>query len=303
MHSFSSSFAALSPLFEKAVDSCRNIYDQLLLFDRAGQIRAVRTSDPLLRGEEDFLALLDEGERIFFEQNCADFSHDRLALMTRYGAAMVFCHLFPACGLFVAVIVSQEPSLLRQVCETAPTEGILLSDAICAARGERQSHEKVAALMGMLSGAAEALCFYKEKRGAFGDAAEMLVRRACELARFVGCHLVCRAGALDAVSDAFVFRMPIYVSLLLLLLMRARRESPERGAELEILVRDGRIFLELSAECGGAETETVSLCREVVEQKELPFEVHREGTREVIRFSPTVCDVSYLGLKNPFLYE
>lgn len=303
MHSFSSFGTVFSPLFEKTVDSCRDICDQLVLFDGAGQIRAVRTDNPALREAEDFLSLLDDGERAFFLQNCSGFAYDRLVLMTRHGAAMVFCHLFPACGLFVAVISSEEPSLWRQVCESVPAEGLLLSDAIRWACGQCREPVRVTCLSRMLGGAAEALCFHKEKRGVFGDAAEMLAGRACEVARFVGCHLSCRAGAPKAVSDAFVFSMPAYVSLLLLLLIRVRRESPERRAVLEILERDGRIFIELSAECDGAETEMLSFCRAAAERKELPFEVTRVGTRETVTFSPTVCDVSYLGLKNPFVFE
>lgn len=303
MHSFSSSHAVFPSLFERSVDICRNIDDELVLFDREGRIRATRMGDPVLRREEDFFSLLEEGERLFFEENCLDRAHDRLALMTRYGAAVVFCGLFPTCGLFVAVISPEEAWVLRAACEGTPESGLALSDTVRRSFGERPDPERVIRLARTLGGAVNALCFYKEKRGSLGDAAQLLIDRACEVASLVGCHLGCREELHGGISDAFVFSMPAYVSLLLLLLIRARLESLERRAQLLLFVRDGRIFLELSAECGGAETETLDFCREVAEKKELPFEVGREGTREAVALSPTVCDVSYLGLKNPFLYE
>ena len=274
MHSFSFDFTYFPPAMEELVDSCRNINDHLIIFDSGGKILSVRSSDPELRGEEDFFSLLGDGERAFFETNCIAFSRDRLALMTKYGAAEVFCQLFPACGLFVAVLVCSDLS--------SDQGGLLYSEALRAA--------------------VEALSFDRERGAAILDLARVLTDRVCAISRFVGCHVECRAEAIFTLSDAFVFHFATFTATMMLLLMRARREAADRTARVTMLARDGRVFVELSAEMRG-ESLVLGSCRQMAERKDFPFEVRREGTREVVTFSPTVCDVSYLGLKNPFVFE
>lgn len=292
MHTFSS----FSPLFEETVNSCRSICDQLMVFDGEGSVLAVRTSDPSLRAVSDFFSLLEGGEQDFFLAHGVDFECDRLAIMTRYGAALVFTHLFPTCGIFVALLVDVEPALLGRL------TGVAASRAIRLASTESGAAENFTVLTETLRIATEALCFYGERDSFAFDPAQVLMRRVCAVARFVGCYVSCRCEAISTFSDAFVFSLPAFTSILLLLLMQARREAFDRAASVSLTLRDDRIFVELSAESEG-ETSVLTICRGIAERKELLFEVRREGTREIVTFSPTVCDVSYLGLKNPFLFE
>ena len=291
MHTFSS----FSPLLVESVDSCRSIGDQLMVFDGEGRVLAVRSSDPSLRGTDDFFTLLESGERDFFLTHCASFEHDRLALMTRHGAAVVFCHLFPACGIFVAVFVDAAPSLLGQM----PLLRSMGVDAFVP----KEDLEGALALGKTLRIASDALCFDRERSGMPLDPVRTLVDRVCGMARLVGCHVNCSCEALSVLSEAFVFSLPAFTSILLLELMRVRAEAADRGAQVILCERDGRIFVEISSECDTKECLSLAFCREIAARKELPFEVRRAGTGETVVFSPTVCDVSYLGLKNPFLFE
>lgn len=302
MHSFSSSASYFSPLLEETVDSCRNIEDQLVLFDGKGKILAVRTSQPALRDTEDFFSLLALEEHTFFERHCVGFEHDRLLLMTAYGAALVFCHLFPTCGYFVAVILGGAAGDVRRLLGEGMMWGALASEASLSAV-DCDWNGGDATLSQTVWEAVDAFCFDRERRGVPCDLGQTLVDRVCAVARFVGCHVVVRADRILNLSDAFVFHLPAFLSVLLALLMRARRESPTRRADVVILERDGRLFIEISAEWSTEESSTLSLARATCERKEFPFEVRRAGGVETVTFSPTVCDVSYLGLKNPFVFE
>lgn len=303
MHSFSSSAFYFSSVLEETVDSCRNVEDQLVLFDGKGKILAVRTNEPALRGAEDFFSLLAPEERAFFEHHCVGFEHDRLLLMTTYGVALVFCHLFPVSGCFVAVILGGAAWEARRLLEGGMMRGALASEAILSASDPVLSRKDSRTLSQTVWEATQALCFGREGRGVPYDVGQVLVDRVCAVARFVGCHVRCRADRMLSVSDAFVFHMPAFVAVLLAFLMRARQESPTRSAEVVMQERDGRLFAEIFTEQSVEEGEALSLARLICEQKEFPFEVRRTGGGETVTFSPTVCDVSYLGLKNPFVFE
>lgn len=283
MHAFSS-FA--SPLVLGCVDSCRKIEDHLVLFDGEGKILATRTALASLRNEENFFSLLSSEERAFFELHRTDFEQDRLLLMTAYGAALVLCHLFPSAGYFVAVILEGVPSF---------TSGFLLSNGVSEASKAR--------LIPAAWEALEAFCFDRERRGSFDDLSQTLVDRVCRVAYFVGCHVRVQGDCSLRLSDAFGFHLPVFLSVLLVLLMRVRQESTARSADVVILERDGRLCFEISAEWVDPQSLALSFARATCERKELPFEVRRAEGVETVIFSPTVCDVSYLGLKNPFIFE
>ncbi len=292
MHTFSRKELYFSAEDAYIVDDCRNIRDELLLFDGEGVIVASRVSDAALRNRKNFFSLLSASERSRFRAYPSSAFKTPLLLQTSRGAALIFCHLFASSGLFAAILFHEAPSAVRSVLESGYFGNISLSDGI--SHGECEGSGKSAEIMETADIAMSALCFLGE------ETPEALARRACAVARLVGCHLSCRVSAFSELSDLFVFRVSAYVAALLYVFAVVRDVAEDRAAELALYERDGRIFIDISAKC---ETEAFLFLRELCEKKEFPFVISRESGVQKVSFSPEICDISLLGLKNRFIFE
>ncbi len=293
IHTFYEDRGAFSSIFEGEVDTCRDIADDLFLFEATGAVIASRLGDAVLGKTKNFLSLLPPTEREFWDQTRARLGRGCLFLQTVRGAALVLGGLYPASGLFVAILPREGVSFLRAVYEGGTLGTAVASDGFLAeAQGEIIGDEGV--LWDTVSFAASV--FGMGRTGEVMNG-EHFLRRVLNMARFIGCHVRCRVDVAHALSDVFIFSMPAFAAVLGCFLCEARAVADDRAADVEVFVRDGRIFVSLSM--AGVAAKSTAFCRALCERRDFLLDVNERG----FCFSPEIAEVSLLGLKNRFVFE
>ncbi len=297
MHSFFKGADLFSLPMEDTVDTCRAIFDDLLVFDITGRIIAARTGDSMLGTQDNFLSLLGADES-FFRQNCLCTVKKPLILLTEKGATAIFRHLFSSFGLFVAVVFHADIGAVKAFFETYFVGDVIFSEQLVKA--ESLAEEQMNDISDTVRYAMDAIGFPGEETMRLFD---VLPMRVCAIARFVGCHVHCRVMPFTGRSELFVFHMPAFAAVLLCLFMEARKEATDRGASVVIYEQDGRVFIRFEMQCTLGNETMISHCRDYCAKKEFPFIFSCENGKETIEFSPEVCDVALLGLKNRIVFE
>lgn len=90
-------------VFEGQVTSCRDIYDNVVLFGRDGKIISSRSSDPHLCSGADFFALMSSDEASNISELCISFNYNRLIINTECGIAIIYTDTCGACGIMIAL--------------------------------------------------------------------------------------------------------------------------------------------------------------------------------------------------------
>ncbi len=291
IHKFESYF----PLEDEyVVDSCRNIRDELILFNGAGEIVISRVGDPALCGVRNFFSLLNAGEVAFFRRCSWGRGKNPALLLTSRGAVLIFGHLFPTSGIFAAVLFHEAPEAVRAVFAGGYFRSVMMSDGILGAEGEASAND-VNAVVKTAELAMDAFYFSGD------ESPEGLALHICTLARFVGCHVKCIARIGGALSDIFVFSVSSFIASMLYLLLEARVGAEDRCDEVYIGEKDGRIWMDCRMQVSAPRPLLFldSLC----EKKGFPFDIFHENGGQRVSFSPEICDVALLGLKNRFIFE
>jgi len=301
-----------------AVSTVRLIRDELVFFDREGDIFLSRTERKELKPGKNIRSCMNLGEWTYLYDNCRTFSYERILLDTRLGPMLVFCNLVAATQMLVGVIFPEaERAAAAHLCRDHATALTFLSPKMESFSGKPMKSDsyvfsELAELAGLYSRAFGTAAFRHVLSSSLSEATARIVERICLLGYVIGCCVECRSVR-EMVPYVADFSGEMFVAMTSYLMMLSSEYSPTRTVEVLIGDGDGRIFPVFHVPIPGEEREifinrnyhydALRLCDELSERRMVLFECsmrgHGAGRYVSAAFLPRVKQLEYLELKQP----
>ena len=301
-----------------AVSTVRAFRDELVFFDREGNIYLSRSDRSELKPGKNLRACMTVGEWSYLHEKCMVFSYERILLDTRFGVMMVFCNLVAATRMLIGVIFPDaDRAAAAHLCRESITALTFLSPKMDAfadkqSKCDEYAFAEISELATLYSRAFSTAALQTVLSASLSDATARIAERICLLGYVIGCRVDCRSVR-EMVPYVADFSGEMFVAMASYLMMLAYEYSPTRSAEVFIGDGDGRLFLVFHVPGPGEEGEIFSnrsyryealrLCDELSEYRMFLFEcsMRGQGAGRFVSaaFLPRVKQLEYLELKQP----
>ena len=299
-----------------SVMGIREEVDDVLIFDRDGEIYAVRSNRGALRTTDNISRYMPVSEWNFLLEYSLHFSCERVLIDTKLGAMLVCCSMAASMRIMIGIIfhgdrralLAQYPDRITSLTRVSPRMRDMEGRHRLPEEDVRRA-EQLAALVFrafVTAGVKNRLLQCPQ------EATAQLIDRACRIAELIGCRLDCRSGR-SAVPNLQNFNLDAYIAMLTCLMLFVADACPSRSFEMKLGDLRGAIYpiLRCEPDFGADELfmnrryrhKALYLCDGIAHTRDLLFDcsmrTDADGFHLLVRFLPSIKPVEKLGVKKP----
>lgn len=301
------------------VDSFRDMNDDLLIFDRTGNIISSRLGGKRRFKNNSFLSVLSKSDAALLTSIDIDAIPERMSVLTDMGIAVIFSGHLRSTGLFEAVLPSSCSKVeiaeellfslgsISELSEELSTMRCKTSKCSPEANRFEESVVNTARTLGVFGNN----CFIN---GDFANVGALIPSFVLKAARLCGAcaDITLPSGGL---YETNMFAADAFVGITLLLMLLARKVSEKRSIDVSLENVNSGILVTASFDMiKDSETPTdlqllcktypeIEFCEKICSRYDFMLECSVSRGKFTLTFMPKVRDVGLIGLKNRFNFE
>ena len=243
-----------------AVAETRQFCEDLILFDREGNILSSRMRDGERLGGDSIIPYMSASEWEFLRSQSISYACARTVVETKLGMMLVFCNVLAAMHVMMGLIFQEDRATVAYRFGERITMVDMLSPRakLLAVRSrgkiDLEAADRVEAVAKLAFSAFATASFQGDLARSMLKSTSYIIRRICLAARLIGCRVNCRSIR-EFPPRTEDFSGPAFVALIIQLLFFVYESCPSRTAEVEIGDFDGRLKIILRCELPDGERE------------------------------------------------
>lgn len=302
------------PIFEDELTSCRRIDDDLIIFDRDGNVLGTRSMGNHLDHLKSFYDIISPSDAARIRADCVSFDAGLIICDTSLGCAAVFAELFGTVGFLFAIIFRHDRYKVRAFFERSAYTRALLLPSFERLPCKDADDYVTDSIASAIEAADHALSPRHVTVAAYrlgDDVGKFLSSRIFAAAAFAGCIGACRVG-LSALPSLEKFSSELFSAVTVCMAVFARRYDPNRRIFAEISDYKGHVSVSVSVGVPSgfdpdksklADALLPFICRNAVEKRKYfcaLCDSDTDGRRLKISFIPESDPIAAMELKQEF---